>query len=78
MSFRQSGVTLMTAGVSMPPWDAFTLTLSAGDTTETYKFYRDGQPADGGIFVAQWVLVYTDSSRAVLSTGTFTDLSPSS
>ena len=72
MSFRQAGVILTTTGVSMPPYDAGTMTLSAGDTTETYKFFRNGT---SGTQVAQWVLVYTDSARTVLTTFTFTDLS---
>jgi len=65
----QGGVTLVSTGVTLPPFDNFTLTLSAGDTTETWKFSR------GATQVAQWVLVYTDSTRSVLSTGTYTDLS---
>ena len=69
MSFRQSGVTLITAGVSMPPFDNFTNTLSAGDTTETYEFFR------GALHVATWVLVYSDSGRSTLVSGTYFDLS---
>ena len=68
MSTRQSGVVLTSVGVTLPPYDNGTMTLSAGDTTETYKFYRNSAQ------VAQWVLVYTDSTRAVLSTWTYTDL----
>ncbi len=69
MSYRQSGVTLTSLGVSLPPYDNFTNTLSAGDTTETYKFYQKARQ------VAQWVLVYTDSNRTTLVSGTYTDLS---
>lgn len=68
MSTRQSGVVLTSVGVTLPPYDHGTLTLSVGDTTETYKFYRNNAQ------VAQWVLVYTDNTRAVLSTWTYTDL----
>lgn len=76
MSFRQAGVQLTSTGVTLPPFDNFTMTLSGGDTTETYKFFRYGTGTPGtGTQVAQWVLVYTDSSRAVLSSGTYTDLS---
>ncbi len=67
--FRQSGTLLITSGVSMPPYNNFTNTLSAGDTTETYKFYT------GSTQVAQWVLVYTSNTRSVLVSGVFTDLS---
>ena len=69
MSFRQAGVQMVTTGVSMPPYNHFTNTLSAGDTTETYKFYV------GSVQVAQWVLDYTDSNRTTLVSGVFTDLS---
>ena len=65
----QGGVTLTSTGVTLPPFDNFTMTLSAGDTTETYQFFR------GSVQVAQWVLVYTDSGRTVLVSGVFTDLS---
>lgn len=76
MTYRQAGVTLTSTGVTLPPFDNFTMTLSAGDTTETYKFFRYGTgPAGSGTQVAQWVLVYTDSSRAVLASGVYTDLS---
>ncbi len=69
MSFRQSSVTLASLGVSMPPYDNFTNTLSAGDTTETYDFFR------GSTHVATWVLVYTDSGRTTLVSGAYFDLS---
>lgn len=65
----QGGVTLTSAGVTMPPYDNFTNTLSAGNTTETYQFFR------GLTKVAQWVLVYTDNTRSTLVSGTYTDLS---
>lgn len=67
--YRQAGPLLTTAGVSLPPYDNFTNTLSAGNTTETFKFYR------GATQVAQWVLVFTDNTRATLVSGTYTDLS---
>jgi len=72
--FRGSGSLLVSTGVTMPAYDAFTNTLSAGDTTETYKFYKHGT---SGTQVAQWVLVYTDNTRATLVSGVFTDLSAS-
>jgi hypothetical protein len=52
--------------------DAFTLTLSGGNTVETWKFFKGGT---GGIQQAQWVLTYTDSTRATLVSGVYTDLS---
>jgi hypothetical protein len=52
--------------------NAFTMTLSAGDTVETYKFYKKGL---AGTQVAQWVITYTDSSRSVIASGLYTDLS---
>ena len=67
--FRQSGTLLTSTGVTMPAYDHFTNTLSAGDTTETYKFYQ------GSTQVAQWVLVYTDNTRSTIVSGAFTDLS---
>lgn len=67
--FRQTGTLLISSGVSMPPFDNFTNTLSALDTTETWQFFR------GATQVAQWVLVYTDNARTTLVSGTFTDLS---
>ena len=72
MSFRQSSVTLTSLGVSMPPYDAITNTLSAGDTVETYKFYRYGT---SGTHVATWVLTYTSSARSTIVSAVFTDLS---
>jgi hypothetical protein len=66
----------MTAGVSLPPYDNFTMTLSVGDTTETYQFFVHGTGTPGtGTHVATWVLVYTDSGRTALVSGTYTDLS---
>lgn len=53
----------------MPPYGNFTLTLSGVDTIETWKFFRSSTQ------VAQWVLTYTDSTRATLVSGVFTDLS---
>ena len=69
MSYRQGGVALVSTGVTLPPYDNFTNTLSGGDTTETFKFYHRSTQ------VAQWVLVYTDNTRATLVSGTYTDLS---
>jgi len=66
---NQGGVSLTSTGVTLPPFDNFTMSLSSGDTTETYIFLRGALP------VAQWVLVYTDSGRTVLVSGVFTDLS---
>lgn len=74
MSVRQAGVTLTSTGVTLPPFDNFTMTLSAGDTTETYQFFRYGTGAAGtGTLVATWILVYTDSARTVLVSGVFRD-----
>ena len=67
--FRQAGSLLTTAGVSLPPYDNFTNTLSGGNTIETYQFFR------GATQVAQWVLTYTDSNRTTLVSGVYTDLS---
>ncbi len=51
---------------------SFTLTLSAGDTVETWKFFHT---TSFGTQVAQWVLTYTDNTRSVLVSGVYTDLS---
>lgn len=71
MTYRQGGPLLTTAGVSMPAYDAFTMTLSAANTVETYAFFVDGV---SGIQVAKWVLTYTDNTRAVLVSGVFTNM----
>lgn len=52
--------------------DAFTNTLSGVNTVETYKFYKHGT---SGTQVAQWVITYTDDTRATLVSGVYTDLS---
>ena len=76
MSVSQSGVSLVSTGVTLPPFDNFTMTLSAGDTTETYKFFVWGTgPAGTGLQVAEWILVYTDSGRTVLVSGVYRDMS---
>lgn len=68
--YRQSGVLTITSGVSMPPFDNFTNTVSGGSSEiQTYKFYR------GATQVAEWVLTFTDNTYNVLVSGVFTDLS---
>jgi hypothetical protein len=57
------------SGLSIPTYNYVSMTLSAGDTTETYVFKTGGS---GGTTVATVVVVYTDSSREVLSTVTKT------
>lgn len=52
--------------------DAFTMTLSAADTVETWKFFKHGT---SGTQVGQWVLTYTSSTRDVPVSGVYTDLS---
>lgn len=52
--------------------DSFTLTLSVGNTVETWKFFHLGT---SGTQVSQWVLTYTDSGRTTLVSGVYTDLS---
>ena len=71
MSFRP-GSLLQNVAVLPAGADAFTLTLSVGNTVETWKFFHLGT---SGTQVAQWVLTYTDSTRSTLVSGVFTDLS---
>lgn len=56
-------------GLSIPEYDYVSMALSVGDTTETYTF-KDG--GSGGTTVATVVIVYTSSTRSVLSTVTKT------
>ena len=67
---------MTTSSVSLPPYNSFTMTLSGANTIETYKFYAlgDGVTAGTGTLKAQWVLTYTDNTRATLVSGVFTDL----
>lgn len=68
--FRQSGTLTISSGVSMPPFDHFTNTISgASSEIQTFKFYS------GATQVAQWVLTFTDNTYNVLVSGVFTDLS---
>lgn len=71
MSFRLAS---FTETVAKLPYGAaaFTLTLSVGDTVETWKFFQD---TTSGTQLAQWVLTYTDSTRAVLVSGVYRDMS---
>ncbi len=56
-------------GLNIPPYDYVAMTLSVGNTTETYVFKTGGS---GGLTVATVVVVYTDNTRTVLSTVTKT------
>lgn len=69
MSFRIGSVDIVSVGVALSRYDNFVMTLSAGNTTETYLFKK------GATSVCQWVLVYTDNTRVTLSSGVFTDMS---
>lgn len=71
MSFRP-GSLLQNTAILPAGADSFTLTLSAGNTVETWKFFRLGT---SGTQVAQWVLTYTDNTRATLVSGVYSDLS---
>lgn len=55
--------------LNLPTFDYVSMALSVGDTTETYTFKTGGS---GGTTVATVVVVYTDSSRKVLSNVTKT------
>ena len=76
--FRQAGLQQQTPVL---PFGAnnFTNALSGGDTVETYKFYKGGTVSGGvntgGTQVAQWVITYTDNTRATVVSGVYTDLS---
>lgn len=59
----------MASGLTIPVWDYVSMTLSGGDTTETYTFKTGGS---SGTTVATVVVVYTDSSRETLSSVTKT------
>jgi len=54
-------------GMTIPSFDYVSMALSAGDTTETYTFKTGGA---GGTTVATVTVVYTDSTREVLSSVT--------
>lgn len=56
-------------GLGIPSYDYVSMALSDGDTTETYTFKSGGS---SGTTVATVVVVYTDSSREVLSSVTKT------
>lgn len=55
------------AGFNIGEYDYVSMALSAGDTTETYTFKTGGS---GGTTIATVTVVYTDSSREVLSSAT--------
>lgn len=57
------------SGLKIPDYDYVSMALSAGDTTETYTFKTGGS---GGTTVATVTIVYTDSTRDVLSSVTKT------
>ena len=59
----------ISSGLDLPVYDYVSMALSAGDTTETYTFKTGGS---GGSTVATVVVVYTTSTRDVLSTVTKT------
>lgn len=56
-------------GLIQEKYDYVSMELSAGDTTETYTFKTGGS---GGTTVATVTVVYTDSTREVLSSATKT------
>lgn len=60
---------VFSAGLKIQSYDYVSMALSAGDTTETYTFKTGGS---GGTTVATVVIVYTDSTRDVISTVTKT------
>ena len=59
----------LVSGLAIPTYDYVSMALSVSDTTETYTLKTGGS---GGTTVATVVVVYTDSSRDVLSTVTKT------
>jgi len=61
-SYRRK-VTLGEGFLSGVAYDYLSMTLSAGDTTETYEYKTGGA---GGTIVATLVVVYTTSSRETL------------
>lgn len=56
-------------GLELGKYDYVSMALSDGDTTETYTFKTGGA---GGDTVATVIIVYTDSTRDVLSSVTKT------
>lgn len=62
----KSGITVDAQGKLPFGADAFTMTLSNGNATETYTFKKSGAT------VGTFVIVYTDSTRSVISSGTVT------
>jgi len=64
------GVTVHSvSGLAFGAYDYVSMALSIGDTTETYTFKSGGS---GGTTVNTIVVVYTNSTRTVLSTVTKT------
>ena len=55
--------------LNLKPYDYVSMALSGGDTTETYTFKSGGS---SGATTNTVVIVYTDSTRAVLSSVTKT------
>lgn len=55
--------------INLKPFDYMSMALSSGDTTETYTFKSGGS---GGTTTNTVVIVYTDNTRAVISTVTKT------
>lgn len=55
------------SGFNLPEYDYVSMALSAADTTETYTFKTGGS---SGTTVATVTVVYTDSTREVLSSVT--------
>lgn len=60
---------LFANGLQLGVYDYVSLALSSGDTTETYIFKTGGA---GGTTVATVTIVYTDSTRSVISSVTKT------
>ena len=56
-------------GIGLPSFDYVSMALSGGNTIETYTFKTGGS---GGTTVATVTIVYTDSTRSVLSSVTKT------
>jgi len=52
------------AGLDIGSYDYVSMALSGGDTTETYTFKTGGS---GGTTVATVTIIYTDSTRNILS-----------
>lgn len=59
----------LTAGLDLGTYDYVSMALSGGNTTETYTYKTGGS---GGTTVATVTIVYTDSTRSVLSSVTKT------